>query len=196
MQPVGPADEKGGKRHEMPCHHNLDAYLQAYVEGTRIGGNPKNIPSPTADWRLGILLGRAITQSYVRRGSIESSSLRASSAERTAVFPFFTEHFGPRTGLAGLTAISADDRAIHRMPADPQRSGQGQISKLNHHDGVIVRFIVNYMGRRAASVFSSLVREGDYSSTWNVDLRRDRSAFDRNPLKTWALMANKSILMH
>lgn len=25
--------EKGGKRHEMPCHHNLEAYLEAYLEG-------------------------------------------------------------------------------------------------------------------------------------------------------------------
>ena len=24
--------EKGGKRHEMPCHHNLEAYLVAYIE--------------------------------------------------------------------------------------------------------------------------------------------------------------------
>ena len=24
-------NEKGGKRHEMPCHHNLEAYLQAYL---------------------------------------------------------------------------------------------------------------------------------------------------------------------
>jgi site-specific recombinase XerC len=24
--------EKGGKRHEMPCHHNLEAYLDAYLE--------------------------------------------------------------------------------------------------------------------------------------------------------------------
>ena len=23
--------EKGGKRHEMPCHHKLDAYLQDYA---------------------------------------------------------------------------------------------------------------------------------------------------------------------
>ncbi|MDN7177799.1 tyrosine-type recombinase/integrase [Caballeronia sp. SEWSISQ10-4 2] len=33
--------EKGGKRHEMPCHHTLDAYLHAYLDGTAIGGNPK-----------------------------------------------------------------------------------------------------------------------------------------------------------
>ncbi|MFS0774390.1 tyrosine-type recombinase/integrase [Sphingomonas sp. 1P08PE] len=25
--------EKGGKRHEMPCHHNLDEYLHAYIDG-------------------------------------------------------------------------------------------------------------------------------------------------------------------
>lgn len=24
--------EKGGKRHEVPCHHNLEEYLQAYIE--------------------------------------------------------------------------------------------------------------------------------------------------------------------
>jgi integrase/recombinase XerC len=25
--------EKGGKRHEMPCHHNLESYLEAYLDG-------------------------------------------------------------------------------------------------------------------------------------------------------------------
>lgn len=25
--------EKGGKRHEMPCHHNLEDYLHAYIDG-------------------------------------------------------------------------------------------------------------------------------------------------------------------
>ena len=29
--------EKGGKQHEMPCHHNLEAWLHAYIEGTRLG---------------------------------------------------------------------------------------------------------------------------------------------------------------
>lgn len=33
--------EKGGKRHEMPCHHTLEAYLHAYLEGTGIAGEPK-----------------------------------------------------------------------------------------------------------------------------------------------------------
>jgi site-specific recombinase XerC len=33
--------EKGGKRHEIPCHHTLDAYLHAYLDGTGIGADPK-----------------------------------------------------------------------------------------------------------------------------------------------------------
>jgi site-specific recombinase XerD len=35
--------EKGGKRHEMPAHHNLEAYLDAYLEAAGIrdgGGTP------------------------------------------------------------------------------------------------------------------------------------------------------------
>ncbi len=33
--------EKSGKRHEMPCHHTLEAYLHAYLDGTGIGDDPK-----------------------------------------------------------------------------------------------------------------------------------------------------------
>ncbi|RFC61847.1 integrase [Fulvimarina endophytica] len=33
--------EKGGKRHEMPCHHNLEAYLHAYLEGCEIAEDRK-----------------------------------------------------------------------------------------------------------------------------------------------------------
>lgn len=34
--------EKGSKRHEMPCHHNLEDYLAAYLDGTGIGREPKS----------------------------------------------------------------------------------------------------------------------------------------------------------
>jgi integrase/recombinase XerC len=33
--------EKGGKRHDMPCHHNLEAYLTAYLDGCELRGSPK-----------------------------------------------------------------------------------------------------------------------------------------------------------
>jgi integrase len=33
--------EKGGKRHEMPCHHTLGEYLHAYIDGMGIGDDLK-----------------------------------------------------------------------------------------------------------------------------------------------------------
>jgi integrase/recombinase XerD len=33
--------EKGGKRHEVPCHHNAEAYLDAYIEAADIGTEKK-----------------------------------------------------------------------------------------------------------------------------------------------------------
>src|SRR5437870_12091234 len=32
--------EKGGKRHAMPCHHNLDEYLVAYLDGAGLRDDP------------------------------------------------------------------------------------------------------------------------------------------------------------
>ena len=33
--------EKGGKRHEMPCHHNLEEYLTAYLDGCALRDDRK-----------------------------------------------------------------------------------------------------------------------------------------------------------
>jgi len=33
--------EKGGKPHAMPCHHNLESYLTAYIEGADLAADPK-----------------------------------------------------------------------------------------------------------------------------------------------------------
>lgn len=57
--------EKGGKRHEVPCHHNLEAYLTAYMERAGLGADPKAPLFQTLDVRRGaidVLSGKAITQ--------------------------------------------------------------------------------------------------------------------------------------
>jgi site-specific recombinase XerD len=33
--------EKGGKAHAMPCHHNLETYLTAYLDGAGLADDPK-----------------------------------------------------------------------------------------------------------------------------------------------------------
>ena len=43
--------EKGGKRHEMPAHHNLEAYLDAYIKAAGVGDDgkaPCSAPPPAA----------------------------------------------------------------------------------------------------------------------------------------------------
>jgi site-specific recombinase XerD len=42
--------EKGGKRHEMPCHHNLEAYLQAYIERHRRSCHSEEPSFPYFPW--------------------------------------------------------------------------------------------------------------------------------------------------
>jgi site-specific recombinase XerD len=33
--------EKGGKHHVMPCHHNLETYIAAYIDGAGLADDPK-----------------------------------------------------------------------------------------------------------------------------------------------------------
>jgi site-specific recombinase XerD len=67
--------EKGGKRHEMPCHHKLDTYLHDYLESRRT--SKENSPASAADpraWlfptvaaRSGSFTGRPMSQADVYR---------------------------------------------------------------------------------------------------------------------------------
>jgi integrase/recombinase XerD len=47
--------EKGGKRHEMPAHHNLEAYLDAYIEAAGIRDAGKTLLFRSAVGRTGTL---------------------------------------------------------------------------------------------------------------------------------------------
>ena len=45
--------EKGGKLHSLPCHHNLDSYLEAYISAAGIAGDSKGPLFRTAVNRAG-----------------------------------------------------------------------------------------------------------------------------------------------
>jgi len=66
--------EKGGKRHEMPCHHALEAYLHAYLDGTGIGGDTKGPLFRTIRRGTGLLsetpLPQANAYAMVRRRAL------------------------------------------------------------------------------------------------------------------------------
>jgi site-specific recombinase XerD len=54
--------EKGGKRHEMPCHHNLENYLHAYLDGAGLAADPKGPLFPTISRKTGQLTSTPLPQ--------------------------------------------------------------------------------------------------------------------------------------
>jgi site-specific recombinase XerD len=54
--------EKGGKKHKMPCHHNLEEYLTAYIDGCGLRDDPKGPLFRTVPNRGGRLTRTAMTQ--------------------------------------------------------------------------------------------------------------------------------------
>jgi integrase/recombinase XerC len=54
--------EKGGKRHEMPCHHNLEVYLHAYIDGCGLARDPKGFLFPTVGRGTGELTTTPLPQ--------------------------------------------------------------------------------------------------------------------------------------
>lgn len=71
--------EKGGKRHEMPCHHHLEEYLLAYLEGSGLAGERSASLFPTIDRRLRKLtrlpLPQANAHAMIRRRA-EAAGIR------------------------------------------------------------------------------------------------------------------------
>ncbi|MGE0282193.1 MAG: tyrosine-type recombinase/integrase [Rhizobiaceae bacterium] len=54
--------EKGGKRHEMPAHHNLEAYLDSYIEKAGIRDAAKTPIFRSAAGRTGLLTEKAMNR--------------------------------------------------------------------------------------------------------------------------------------
>jgi site-specific recombinase XerD len=54
--------EKGGKEHAMPCHHNLESYLHAYIDSAGLAGDPKALLFQTYSRATGQLAGNPLPQ--------------------------------------------------------------------------------------------------------------------------------------
>ena len=59
--------EKGGKRHEMPCNHNLEAYLDAYIGAAGIAEDRKGYLFRTVRGRSKTLTANPMAQADVYR---------------------------------------------------------------------------------------------------------------------------------
>ena len=54
--------EKGGKPHAMPCHHHLETYLTAYIEGAGLADDPKRPLFATIGRGTGVLTRTPLPQ--------------------------------------------------------------------------------------------------------------------------------------
>ena len=59
--------EKGGKQHEMPCHHSLDEYLHAYIDQALLQEDRKTLLFRSTKGRSGVLSEGAMSQADVYR---------------------------------------------------------------------------------------------------------------------------------
>ena len=60
-------DEKGGKRHEMPCHHRLEEWLYDYLEAAGIADDPGGLLFRSARAATDTLSSRPMSQADVYR---------------------------------------------------------------------------------------------------------------------------------
>jgi len=99
--------EKGGKIHEMPCHHTLEEYLYAYIDGCGLAGDPKGALFRT--------IGRG-------RGALTTTSLPQSNAyamiRRRAAAAGIETKIGNHTFRAtGITAYLKNGGALETAAA-------------------------------------------------------------------------------
>jgi len=68
--------EKGGKFHEVPAHHTLEEYLDAYITATGIAGEPKSSLFRSANRRTGQLTAKPLR----RNNALDMVKRRAKAA--------------------------------------------------------------------------------------------------------------------
>ena len=106
--------EKGGKRHEMPAHHNLEAYLDAYIEAAGIRDDKKGPLFRSANRRTGVLTGNRMNRVDVWR-MVQRRALAA------GLIVHVGNHSFRATGItaylnAGGTLENAQAMAAHESP--------------------------------------------------------------------------------
>lgn len=106
--------EKGGKYHEVPAHHNAEAYLDAYIQAAGIGDQPKSPLFRSVKGKTG-----TITEKPLRRNNaLDMIKRRAKAA---GLPPRICNHTFRATGItayleAGGTIEKAQQIAAHESP--------------------------------------------------------------------------------
>jgi integrase len=119
--------EKGGKEHDVPCHHNLDQYLHDYIEAAGIADDSNGYLFRSAPRRTGqlstnplyqqnahsIIRRRAKAAGFVLRSDLKTST-RSLSSELASMKKLFLLLVATGAVIStSLPVIAAEDRADH-----------------------------------------------------------------------------------
>jgi site-specific recombinase XerC len=99
--------EKGGKRHAMPCHHNLDEYLVAYLDGAGLRDDPKGPLFRT--------IGRGTR--LLTRTVLPQANAYAMIRRRAAAAGIETKHGNHSFRATGITAYLKNGGTLEKAAA-------------------------------------------------------------------------------
>ncbi len=94
--------EKGGKQHAMPCHHNLESYLHAYIDGAGLASDPKALLFQTSSRTTRRLTGNPLPQA-----TAYAMIQRRSPSHSRSPWPSFARNVSPVVGRLGHTTLAA-----------------------------------------------------------------------------------------
>lgn len=117
--------EKGGKRHEMPCHHNLDEYLHAYINGAELT-EAKSVLFPTTLGRTAQLSDRSMSQADAYR-MIRRRALKA------GIFTRIGNHSFRATGITEYLRNGGQLEVAQQMAAHESARTTGLYDRRNDH---------------------------------------------------------------
>ena len=106
--------EKGGKEHEVPCHHNLEQYLDEYIAAAGLAGDAEGYLFRTAAGKTGEPTQKALWQQ-------DAYSMIQSRAKATGIKTRIGNHTFRATGITAYpknkgTLETAQQIANHESP--------------------------------------------------------------------------------
>ena len=111
--------EKGGKRHEMPCHHSLEIFLDAYLDGCNLRRDPKGPLFRTVERGRAVLTATPLPQSnayaMIGRRAVDAGGFRRQGHARR-------RRREGRFDSPGRRRLDEKDGCIHALSTPPAKT--------------------------------------------------------------------------
>jgi hypothetical protein len=107
--------EKGGKRHAMPCHHNLEEYLIAYLDGAGLRSDSKGPLFRTIGRGTGKL-----TRTVLPQANVYAMIRRRAAA--AGIDTKLGNHRFRATGITAYSRTAARSKRPRRWRTTPRRA--------------------------------------------------------------------------